>query len=77
MQQLIINFTPTGMVPTKTQTPHAPISPNEIIEQVHEANEIGITLVHLHARDKMVFLPIKLTFIETSLKESENIVLSW
>jgi 3-keto-5-aminohexanoate cleavage enzyme len=50
--ELIINFTPTGMVPQKSETPYVPVSPSEIIEQVHEANEIGITLVHLHARDK-------------------------
>lgn len=48
---LIINFTPTGMVPTKDMTPHVPIEPEEIIHQVHEAYEIGITLVHVHARD--------------------------
>jgi uncharacterized protein (DUF849 family) len=49
---LIINFTPTGMIPTKAITPHAPISVTEIIEDVHQAVEIGITLVHLHARDE-------------------------
>jgi 3-keto-5-aminohexanoate cleavage enzyme len=49
--KLIINFTPTGMIPTHDMTPHVPIQPNEIIEQVHEAAEIGITLAHLHARD--------------------------
>jgi len=49
---LIINFTPTGMVPTKAMTPFIPISVSEIVEQVHEAYEIGITLVHLHARDE-------------------------
>jgi uncharacterized protein (DUF849 family) len=32
-------------------TPHVPITPVEIIEQVHEAYELGITLVHIHARD--------------------------
>lgn len=47
----IINFCPTGMVPTKLQTPHVPVSPAEIIEQVHEAYEIGITIAHLHARE--------------------------
>lgn len=52
MHKLIINFTPTGMIPTKVQTPHVPIYPNEIIEQVHEVYEVGITLAHLHARDK-------------------------
>ena len=49
---LIINFTPTGMIPTKAMTPHAPISVTEIIEDVHQAVETGITLVHLHARDE-------------------------
>lgn len=51
MNPLIINFAPTGMVPTKAMTPHVPVSPDEIVEQVHEAYEIGITIAHLHARD--------------------------
>lgn len=50
---LIINFTPTGMIPTKAMTPHVPISINEIVEDVHEAIELGITMVHLHARDEI------------------------
>ncbi len=49
---LIINFTPTGMIPTKEMTPYVPITVNEIVEDVHEACEIGITIVHLHARDE-------------------------
>jgi uncharacterized protein (DUF849 family) len=49
---LIINFAPTGMIPTKTMTPHVPISVSEIVEDVQEASEIGITMVHLHARDE-------------------------
>lgn len=52
MEKITINFCPTGMVPTKEITPHVPISPQEIIEQVHEAYEVGITIVHLHARDE-------------------------
>lgn len=47
---LIVNFTPTGLVPTKENSPHIPVSPAEIVEQVHEAYQIGITVVHLHAR---------------------------
>ena len=54
---LIINFTPTGMIPTKEMTPHVPVSVNEIIENVHEAVEIGITMVHLHARDEISGAP--------------------
>lgn len=33
-------------------TPHVPISVNEIVENVHEVSEIGIIMVHLHARDE-------------------------
>ena len=48
---LLINFTPTGMIPTKDMTPHVPVSVEEITEEVHEAYELGITITHLHARD--------------------------
>ena len=50
--KLIINYTPTGMVPTKEMSPLVPISIDEIVEDVLLANEIGITLVHLHAREE-------------------------
>jgi 3-keto-5-aminohexanoate cleavage enzyme len=50
--KLIINLTPTGMIPTKKMTPHVPVSVKEIIEDVHRAVEVGITMVHLHARDE-------------------------
>jgi 3-keto-5-aminohexanoate cleavage enzyme len=48
---LIVNFTPTGMIPTKKMTPYVPISAKEIVEDIHKAVETGITMVHLHARD--------------------------
>lgn len=51
-KKIVVNFCPTGMVPTKKMTPHVPIWVDEIIEQTHEANELGITIVHLHARDE-------------------------
>lgn len=51
MSKLVVNFCPTGMVPTKALTPFIPVSVAEIVEQVHEAWEIGITLTHLHARN--------------------------
>ena len=47
----IINFAPTGMIPTKEMTPYVPITIQETVEQVLEASDIGITMVHLHARD--------------------------
>jgi len=51
MEELIINFTPTGMIPTKKITPHVPVTVSEIVEDVFRACEKGITMVHLHARD--------------------------
>jgi uncharacterized protein (DUF849 family) len=47
----ILNFTPTGMIPTKAMTPHVPILPHEIVAQVDEAVALGANMVHLHARD--------------------------
>lgn len=47
----IINFTPTGTQTTRDNS-LAPLLLNEIIESVHEANEVGISIVHLHARDE-------------------------
>jgi uncharacterized protein (DUF849 family) len=48
----IINFTPTGTQPTRLNS-LAPLVPSEIIEEVHEAYELGITLTHIHARDPL------------------------
>ena len=49
----IINFTPTGTQPTRENS-EAPLSPNEIIEEVHQAYDIGISMVHIHARDEQL-----------------------
>lgn len=54
---LIINFTPTGMIPTKAMTPHVPVSVDEIVEDVYKASEIGISMVHIHARDEITGAP--------------------
>ncbi|OUR90795.1 3-keto-5-aminohexanoate cleavage protein [Flavobacteriales bacterium 34_180_T64] len=56
-EKLIINFTPTGMIPTKDMTPHVPVSVTEIVEDVHRASDLGITMVHLHARDAITGKP--------------------
>jgi hypothetical protein len=48
----IINFIPTGTQTTRDNS-FAPLTVNEIIDSVHEANEIGISIVHLHARDEV------------------------
>jgi len=46
-----IVLAPTGMVPTRAMTPHVPLTPEEIARDVAAAAAIGITSVHLHARD--------------------------
>ena len=55
--ELIVNFTPTGMVPTKDMTELVPVSVSEVVDDVLEAHEIGITMVHLHARDEKTGQP--------------------
>lgn len=50
--ELIVNFCPTGMIPTKAMTPHVPISPDEVIEDSCRALERGAAIVHLHAREE-------------------------
>ena len=52
MKKLIINFTPSGMIPTKQMTPHVPVSPEEIISESLESRKFGVSMIHLHARDK-------------------------
>lgn len=52
MKPIIVNFAPTGMIPTRAMSTHVPLSVAEIVEDVHRAVEIGITMVHLHARDE-------------------------
>ena len=49
--RFILNFTPTGMIPTKKMTPHVPVTPYEIINDVLQVAALGVTIVHLHARD--------------------------
>lgn len=56
-KKFILNFTPTGMIPTKEMTQNVPILPSEIIDEVLEVAELGISMVHLHARDPETGLP--------------------
>lgn len=50
-RKFVLNFSPTGMIPTKTMTPHVPVSPEEIVVQVLEACSLGANMIYLHARD--------------------------
>lgn len=53
----IINFAPTGMVPTRKMTQYAPLSLSEIVENIDRAYQLGITIVHLHIRDEKTLEP--------------------
>ena len=57
MKKLILNFTPTGMIPTKKDNPFVPITPDEIVQDVKRAYNLGISMVHLHARDPQTQKP--------------------
>lgn len=48
--KLIINAAITGMVPMKTDTPHVPITVDEIIKDATECFQAGATIIHVHAR---------------------------
>lgn len=50
-EKLIITIAPTGMIPTKDDTPYVPITPEEIAKDVYEAYKLGASIVHVHARD--------------------------
>jgi uncharacterized protein (DUF849 family) len=56
-KKFIFNFTPTGMIPTKEMTPHIPITPDEIVNQISEVVDLGVNMVHLHARDPITGEP--------------------
>ena len=47
---LILNLAPTGIVPARSQTPHVPITPEEIISDVLRCVKLGVSMVHIHAR---------------------------
>lgn len=55
--KFILNFTPTGLIPTKEMNPSVPLTPAEIAEQVVEVAELGVNMVHLHARETDTGLP--------------------
>lgn len=48
--KLIINAAITGMVPQKSDTPHVPITVDEIVADIKRVRDAGASIVHLHAR---------------------------
>jgi len=49
--KLIINAAMTGMVPTKKDNPHVPVSVDQIIDDAINCYKAGASIVHVHARD--------------------------
>lgn len=52
MAKVIVNLCPTGMIPTRAQSPHVPLTPAEIVADVLRCGAAGAAVVHLHARDE-------------------------
>jgi len=51
MEKLIITAALTGNVPTRDQTPHVPLTPEEIAQDVSRCYDAGASIFHIHARD--------------------------
>jgi 3-keto-5-aminohexanoate cleavage enzyme len=51
MEKLIITVALVGAEVTKEDTPHLPITPEEIGEAAREAREAGASIAHIHVRD--------------------------
>jgi len=53
MKKLIITTALTGNVPTRDLTPHVPLTPEEIAQDVARCSEAGAAIFHIHARDAL------------------------
>jgi 3-keto-5-aminohexanoate cleavage enzyme len=51
-EPLIIQLAPTGMIPQKSDNPHVPITPDEIVKDAWKCYRLGVSVVHVHARHK-------------------------
>jgi 3-keto-5-aminohexanoate cleavage enzyme len=49
--KLIINAAITGMIPTKADTPHVPLTVSEIIDDAGTCCRAGASILHIHARN--------------------------
>jgi uncharacterized protein (DUF849 family) len=67
--KLIITLAPTGMIPTKGETPYIPTTPEEIANDTYEAYKLGASIVHVHARDAAGLPTYKKRAFEKIFKE--------
>lgn len=52
MEKLVITVAPTGSVPRKKDTPHLPVTPDEIAETAYLCEQAGAAIIHVHCRDE-------------------------
>jgi len=57
MEKLIITCALTGNITLPTQTPHLPLTPQEIIDDAVRAANAGAASVHIHGRDPKTAKP--------------------
>ena len=50
-RKLIINACITGMIPVKKDTPHVPLTVDEIVADATACYDAGASMIHVHARD--------------------------
>jgi len=51
MEKLVITVAPTGSVPRKKDTPHVPVTPDEIADTAYACAQEGAAIIHVHCRD--------------------------
>lgn len=50
--KLIITVAPTGSMPRKEQTPHVPVTTEEIVADALRCEQAGASVLHIHTRDE-------------------------
>jgi uncharacterized protein (DUF849 family) len=57
ISKTIITAAVTGSIHTPTMSPHLPVTPEELIEDIMSVHQAGGTVAHLHVRDPETGLP--------------------
>src|SRR5437879_8719918 len=52
MEKLVITVAPTGSVPREKDSPHVPVTPDEIAETAYLCEQAGASIIHVHCRDE-------------------------
>jgi len=50
--KLVITLATTGNINTKERNPSLPCSPQEMADDMHECIKLGVSVLHIHARDE-------------------------